>query len=83
MSFRVISFISAIGLVLCVCSSITHPAELNVTKTADTHDGIYDADCSLREALTVAYTIADDDIINVLHRKELLGVLSMNMKHRK
>jgi len=36
---------------------------LVVTKTADTNDGVCDADCSLREAITVANSNADADVI--------------------
>ena len=35
-----------------------------VTKTADTNDGVCDADCSLREAVTAANTSPEADIIN-------------------
>ena len=31
-----------------------HAANLTVTKTADTNDGVCDADCSLREAISAA-----------------------------
>ena len=34
-----------------------------VTKTADTNDGTCDADCSLREAITEANTLAGTDTI--------------------
>ena len=44
-------------------SSIGHGATLTVTKTADTNDGVCDADCSLREAVAVAKTTFGDDII--------------------
>jgi len=37
-----------------------HAANLTVTKTADTNDGVCDADCSLREAISVA--VAGDTI---------------------
>ncbi|MBL7796686.1 MAG: right-handed parallel beta-helix repeat-containing protein, partial [Saprospiraceae bacterium] len=36
---------------------------LVVTKTDDTNDGVCDADCSLREAITVANSNADADVI--------------------
>ncbi len=38
-------------------------ATYTVTKIADTNDGVCDTDCSLREAITVANSTADDDII--------------------
>lgn len=41
----------------------TGKAALVVTKTADTNDGVCDADCSLREAITVANSNADADVI--------------------
>jgi CSLREA domain-containing protein len=34
-----------------------------VTKTADTNDGTCDADCSLREAITAANTLAGTDTV--------------------
>ena len=40
-------------------------AIFNVTKTADTADGICDADCSLREAITAANALVGADIINL------------------
>jgi len=41
----------------------TGKAALVVTKIADTNDGVCDADCSLREAIAVANSNADADII--------------------
>jgi CSLREA domain-containing protein len=43
-------------------AAIVHAADLTVTKTADTNDGVCDADCSLREAISVA---ANGDTITV------------------
>lgn len=46
-----------IGLVLiftAIFGAATHAATLTVTKTADTNDGVCDADCSLREAIAAA-----------------------------
>lgn len=40
---------------------LTVPTVFTVTKTADTNDGVCDADCSLREAITAAQ---NDDLIN-------------------
>ncbi len=37
---------------------------LTVTKTADTNDGVCDADCSLREAIVAANAGLTDDLIN-------------------
>lgn len=45
--FAVIIF----GLLICVSANAT---TLTITKTADTSDGVCDADCSLREAVTAA-----------------------------
>ena len=42
-------------------ASVLNAATLTVTKTADTDDGVCDADCSLREALSVANGSVDDD----------------------
>ncbi len=44
-------------------SGIGYGATLTVTKTADTNDGVCDADCSLREAVAVAKTTFGDDTI--------------------
>src|SRR5688572_24841483 len=38
-------------------------ATFTVTKTADTNDGVCDADCSLREAIFAANGAAGDDVI--------------------
>ncbi len=38
-------------------------ATFTVTKTADTNDGVCDADCSLREAIFAANNAAGDDVI--------------------
>ena len=39
-------------------------ATFTVTKTTDSNDGMCDADCSLREAVTAANNAAGDDIVN-------------------
>lgn len=39
-------------------------ATFTVTKTADTNDGVCDADCSLREAVAAANAISSDDSID-------------------
>ncbi len=45
-------------------TSANIPSPLTVTKTADTNDGVCDADCSLREAIAAANgTSANDQII--------------------
>ncbi|MDH3588052.1 MAG: right-handed parallel beta-helix repeat-containing protein, partial [Gammaproteobacteria bacterium] len=41
-------------VVLAFFAAPVHAAILTVTKTADTNDGVCNADCSLREAITVA-----------------------------
>ena len=38
-------------------------AVFTVTKTADTNDGVCNADCSLREAITAANNTVSDDVI--------------------
>ncbi len=49
-------------LILCLTAS-SNAATLIVTKTADTNDGVCDADCSLREAVVVANAAVMDDMI--------------------
>ena len=47
-----------------LCLSLTASATVyTVTKTADTNDGVCDADCSLREAVGVSNSTADNDTI--------------------
>ncbi len=48
--------------VFCLAQGI-FAATFTVTKIADTSDGICDADCSLREAVTEANATADNDVI--------------------
>ncbi len=50
-------------ILLCLLSGTANAAVYNVTKTADTQDGLCDADCSLREALTAA--TSSSDTVNV------------------
>ena len=45
-------------------SSMAQAAAFVVTKTADTSDGVCNADCSLREAIAAANAAATDDVIN-------------------
>ena len=54
----------AIGIVPRVGSaaSVTAFSTLTVTKTADTNDGVCDADCSLREAIEAASSTDNDEI---------------------
>ncbi len=54
-----VCFVLAIGL-----SQFVFGATFTVTKTADTADGVCDADCSLREAVVAANATADNDIIS-------------------
>jgi CSLREA domain-containing protein len=55
---------SLIGIVLVVIlSQFVSGATFTVTKTADTADGVCDADCSLREAVVAANATVDNDII--------------------
>lgn len=49
-------------LVLCFAQA-TFAATFTVTKIADTNDGMCDADCSLREAVSAANATADNDVI--------------------
>ena len=52
------------GLFLTLCMvGVSHAATLIVTKTADTNDGICNADCSLREAVAAANLSAEADRI--------------------
>lgn len=52
--------LSGILLVLCLTTA-AFSATYRVTKTADTNDGVCDADCSLREAIAAAAATADND----------------------
>jgi CSLREA domain-containing protein len=55
---------SLVGIVLTIIlSQIVFGATFTVTKTADTADGVCDADCSLREAVVAANATVDNDII--------------------
>jgi CSLREA domain-containing protein len=60
----------ALALLLTVLALIVAPtpvraATFTVTKTADTNDGVCDADCSLREAILAANAAPDADTITV------------------
>lgn len=50
-------------LFLAVGTITVHGATFVVTKTADTNDGVCDADCSLREAIGAANIAVTDDVI--------------------
>jgi CSLREA domain-containing protein len=54
-AFIVLSFLAFSGTISA--------AVFTVTKTADTNDGVCDADCSLREALAAARSAPSDDTI--------------------
>src|SRR5688572_32349945 len=51
----------AIAMLIGAVSAIA--AVYTVTKTADTNDGVCDADCSLREAMIAANATVDNDIV--------------------
>ncbi len=46
-----------------VTAQMTFAATFTVSKIADTNDGVCDADCSFREAITAAVNAAGDDIV--------------------
>jgi CSLREA domain-containing protein len=49
--------------IILFTAALANAATFTVTKTADTSDGVCDADCSLREAITAANSAATDDEI--------------------
>ncbi|MDH3267114.1 MAG: CSLREA domain-containing protein, partial [Gammaproteobacteria bacterium] len=51
---RVRACVARAFLMLCIGMPLAHAATFTVTKTADTNDGVCNADCSLREAITAA-----------------------------
>ena len=54
----------ALAILLIIVFAITaQAATYTVTKIEDTNDGVCDADCSLREALSVANTSPENDVI--------------------
>ena len=55
----------AIALAPFVFPAPASAASFTVTKTADTNDGVCDADCSLREAISAANAAAGADTITV------------------
>lgn len=54
-------FLAILASLLVTASA--HAATYTVTKTADTNDGVCDADCSLREAIAAANSTAANDVI--------------------
>ncbi len=54
-----------VGVVLAVIATTAAGATFVVTKTADTNDGVCDADCSLREAIIAANALAGADTITL------------------
>jgi CSLREA domain-containing protein len=48
---------------VCLFIQTSFAATYTVTKTDDTNDGVCDADCSLREAMAVSNSTADNDVI--------------------
>ena len=52
-----------IAVAMFLTVGTANAATYTVTKTADTNDGVCDADCSLREAVTAANASADNDEI--------------------
>ena len=64
-SIRVLSALMLGGLALGAPAAVVQSAAttFTVTKTADTNDGVCDADCSLREAITAANANAGTDTI--------------------
>jgi CSLREA domain-containing protein len=53
---------AGICFIFCLAQAF-YAANYTVSKTADTNDGVCDADCSLREAVTTANATADNDTI--------------------
>ena len=51
------------GIFVFLLTSSIFAATFTVTKTTDSNDGMCDADCSLREAVTAANNAAGDDIV--------------------
>lgn len=56
------SILGSALFVLCL-SQFSYSATYTVTKTADTNDGVCNADCSLREAVAAANATPDNDTI--------------------
>ena len=61
--FRTFSRISLYFSVIFLLAAGINAATFTVTKTADTNDGVCDADCSLREAIAAANAATSDDVI--------------------
>jgi len=65
------------GVVLLVGAGLASPARgatFTVTKEADTADGVCDADCSLREAVIAANSLAGPDVIELPNGLYLLTI---------
>lgn len=58
-------FAQIVAALACICffALTSSAAVYTVTKTADTNDGVCDADCSLREAVAAANGTVDNDTI--------------------
>jgi CSLREA domain-containing protein len=50
-------------ILMAAIASSVQAATLTITKTADTNDGICNADCSLREAIAASNATASNDVI--------------------
>ncbi len=62
---------------LFALSQVVFSATYNVNKTTDSNDGVCDADCSLREAITLANGTPDNDIITF--NLSMLGSSTINV----
>jgi CSLREA domain-containing protein len=62
--FSVAAFCGFSLLLIVACAVEASAATFTVTKTADTDDGVCDADCSLREAIAAANSASSDDLVN-------------------
>ena len=57
--------IAAVAIAAAIAASGARAVEFVVTKTADTADGVCDADCSLREAISAANATLDADTVTI------------------
>jgi len=60
-----IAFAASLLLLAASSPTLAHATPFDVTKVADTNDGLCTADCSLREAIVAANTAPSDDTINL------------------
>ncbi|HMT07958.1 MAG TPA: FG-GAP-like repeat-containing protein [Pyrinomonadaceae bacterium] len=73
--------------VVCVMAVSANAATFKVTKTADTNDGVCDADCSLREAVAAANASGNDDgitfdpVVFDLTQAIMLGGTAINVEN--